>query len=58
MGLTSTVPIVHRPTLVNEDSARDLVRAWGIDKMHDVTVMDVYSGERLFAHLAALTDAD
>ena len=44
-GLRGTSPIAHRPTLVNEDSARDLVREWGIDKMHDVTVLEVYPGE-------------
>lgn len=43
-GITA---INHRPTLVNEDSCRDLVRAWGVDKMHDVTVIEPYAGEQL-----------
>ncbi|KAK4056030.1 hypothetical protein OIO90_003025 [Microbotryomycetes sp. JL221] len=37
-------PINHRPSLINDNSARDLVRAWGIDKMHDVTVLECYPG--------------
>lgn len=37
--------ITSRPTLINEDSARDLVRAWGVDKMHDVVVLEPYAGE-------------
>lgn len=45
LGLEGVPPISRRPTLINEDSARELVRAWGIDKMHDATVMDVYPGE-------------
>ncbi|ORY92394.1 S-adenosyl-L-methionine-dependent methyltransferase [Leucosporidium creatinivorum] len=44
MGLETVPPISRRPTLINEDSARDLVRAWGIDKMHDATVLEVYPG--------------
>lgn len=43
--LQSLSAITRRPTLINEDSARQLVRAWGIDKMHDVTVIDAYAGE-------------
>ncbi|GAA6042294.1 hypothetical protein JCM8097_000621 [Rhodosporidiobolus ruineniae] len=43
--LLDPVPAVRsRPTLINEDSARDLVRAWGVDKMHDVTVVDCWAG--------------
>ena len=37
--------INHRPSLINEDSCRDLVRAWGIDKMHDAVVLEPYAGE-------------
>lgn len=37
--------INHRPTLVNEDSCRDLVRAWGIDKMHDAVILEPYAGQ-------------
>ncbi|KAM0787522.1 hypothetical protein ACM66B_003593 [Microbotryomycetes sp. NB124-2] len=36
--------ISHRPSLINDNSARDLVRAWGVDKMHDVTVLECYPG--------------
>ncbi|GAA5941654.1 hypothetical protein JCM1841_006918 [Sporobolomyces salmonicolor] len=43
-ALTSTPAIRNRPTLINEDSARDLVRAWGVDQMHDVTVVEPYAG--------------
>lgn len=43
---TASIPaIVHRPSLINEDAAGDLVRAWGLDKMHDVTVVEAYAGE-------------
>ncbi|GAA5868832.1 hypothetical protein JCM1840_005136 [Sporobolomyces johnsonii] len=43
-ALTTTPAIRNRPTLINEDTARDLVRAWGVDKMHDVTVIEPYAG--------------
>ncbi|GAA5946009.1 hypothetical protein JCM10213_005447 [Rhodosporidiobolus nylandii] len=33
-----------RPTLVNEEAARELVRAWGVDKMHDAVVVDTWAG--------------
>lgn len=39
--------INHRPTLINQDSCRDLVRAWGIDKMHDVVVLEPYAGKHI-----------
>lgn len=55
LGLEGVSPISRRPTLINEDSARDLVRAWGIDKMHDAIVMDVYAGE-LLAFLPPVSD--
>lgn len=43
---TASIPaIVHRPMLINEEAAGDLVRAWGLDKMHDVTVVEAYAGE-------------
>ncbi|GAA6060515.1 hypothetical protein JCM10212_005596 [Sporobolomyces blumeae] len=42
--LGQTPGIRHRPTLINEGAARDLVRAWGVDKMQDVTVVDAYAG--------------
>jgi transcription factor 1 len=37
--------IVHRPTLINEESARRLVRAWGLHEMKDVTVIEAYAGQ-------------
>ena len=39
-----TAAISRRPTLVNEDAARDLVREWGIDKMHDAVVVEPFAG--------------
>lgn len=37
--------IRNRPTLINGESCRDLVRAWGIDRMgENVTVVDTYAG--------------
>lgn len=54
VGLT---PISHRPSLINQDTARDLVRAWGVDKMHDVTVMEVYPGEHPVYQVGRLTEA-
>jgi hypothetical protein len=53
LGLEGVAPISRRPTLINEDSARELVRAWGIDKMHDATVLDIYPGELLPASPSA-----
>lgn len=44
LDLLQVSPVRARPQLINEDSARALVRAWGVDKMHDVTVVDTYSG--------------
>jgi hypothetical protein len=42
------VPAVrNRPSLVNEDAARDLVRQWGVDKMEDVVVVDTWAGALL-----------
>ncbi|KAK4051232.1 hypothetical protein OIV83_003054 [Microbotryomycetes sp. JL201] len=40
----NVLPISHRPSLINDNSARDLVRAWGVDKMHDVTILECYPG--------------
>lgn len=48
---TAIPPVSKRPSLINEESARDLVRAWGIDKLNakegqgGVTVIDCYAGE-------------
>lgn len=36
--------IARRPTLVNEDAARDLVREWGVDKLHDAVVVEPFAG--------------
>lgn len=36
--------ITSRPTLINEDTCRDLVRAWGIDKIHDAVIIEPYAG--------------
>ncbi|GAA5870308.1 hypothetical protein JCM3774_004637 [Rhodotorula dairenensis] len=44
LDLLQVSPVRARPQLINEDSARALVKAWGVDKMHDVTVVDTYSG--------------
>lgn len=44
LDLLQVSPVRARPQLINEDSARALVKAWGVDKMHDVTVVDAYSG--------------
>ncbi|GEM07353.1 dimethyladenosine transferase [Rhodotorula toruloides] len=33
-----------RPTLINEESAREIVRKWGVHEMQDVTVVDSYAG--------------
>ncbi|GJN89254.1 hypothetical protein Rhopal_002233-T1 [Rhodotorula paludigena] len=43
-GLTETPAVRGRSTLVNEESARALVKAWGIDRMQDVTVVEAYAG--------------
>lgn len=43
-SLAATPAIRARPTLINEESCRDLVRAWGVDRMKDVTVIDTYAG--------------
>ena len=42
--MAATPAIRARPTLINEESCRDLVRAWGVDRMKDVTVIDTYAG--------------
>lgn len=45
--LTSMIPALKaRPTLINEETARQIVREWGVDKMDGVTVVDSYAGER------------
>ncbi|GAA5838940.1 hypothetical protein JCM11251_003743 [Rhodosporidiobolus azoricus] len=33
-----------RPSLINEQAARDLVRAWGVHEMEDVVVVDCWAG--------------
>ncbi|GAA5980243.1 hypothetical protein JCM5350_000885 [Sporobolomyces pararoseus] len=42
----SHIPAIrNRPSLINDETCRDLVRGWGVDKMgSDVTVVDTYSG--------------
>ncbi|GAA6049031.1 hypothetical protein NBRC10513_003210 [Rhodotorula toruloides] len=43
--LCRSIPALRaRPTLINEDSAREIVRKWGVHKMQDVTVVDTYAG--------------
>ncbi|BGP31935.1 hypothetical protein JCM10296v2_003714 [Rhodotorula toruloides] len=43
--LCRSIPALRaRPTLINEDSAREVVRKWGVHKMQDVTVVDTYAG--------------
>lgn len=54
LDLLHISPVRARPQLINEDSARALVKAWGVDKMQDVTVVDAYSGEGITAHGGAL----
>ncbi|KAK4703779.1 hypothetical protein P7C70_g2443, partial [Phenoliferia sp. Uapishka_3] len=45
LSLVQGAPAISgRPTLVNEDAARDLVREWGIDKMHDAVIVEPYAG--------------
>jgi transcription factor 1 len=44
LNLVNVNAITSRPTIINEDSARDLVRAWGIDKMHDPVIIEPYAG--------------
>ncbi|KAL8292604.1 hypothetical protein RQP46_001216 [Phenoliferia psychrophenolica] len=41
---SGTAAIPRRPTLVNETAARELVREWGIDKMHDPVIIDAFAG--------------
>lgn len=43
--------ITSRPSLINEDTARDLVRAWGCDKMHDLVVVEPYAGALAYSYL-------
>jgi len=45
-ALEGKAAINHRPSLINEDSCRDLVRAWGIDKMHDAVILEPYAGKQ------------
>ncbi|GAA5960736.1 hypothetical protein JCM3765_007310 [Sporobolomyces pararoseus] len=42
----SHIPAIrNRPTLINDETCRDLVRGWGVDKMGpNVTVVDTYAG--------------
>lgn len=30
--------------MINEDTARDLVREWGVDKMHDAVIVEPWAG--------------
>ncbi|SCV73270.1 BQ2448_7196 [Microbotryum intermedium] len=43
-AVASMASVRSRPTLINLDSARDVVRAWGVDKMHDVVVVEPFAG--------------
>lgn len=43
-SLNKVLPLSHRPTIINENTAREIVRGWGIDKMKDVVVIDAYAG--------------
>ncbi|KDE03845.1 hypothetical protein MVLG_05668 [Microbotryum lychnidis-dioicae p1A1 Lamole] len=43
-AVSAMSPVRSRPTLINLDSARDVVRAWGVDKMHDVVVVEPFAG--------------
>ncbi|GAA5977643.1 hypothetical protein JCM11641_006887 [Rhodosporidiobolus odoratus] len=43
-ALRKTPGIRARPTLVNEEAAREVVRAWGVDRMQDVVVVDAWAG--------------
>jgi hypothetical protein len=40
----------HRTAFVNLDTAREAVRAWGLDKKEDLTVIEAYPGESLFIY--------
>lgn len=37
-------PISRRPVISDVDYARDVVRAWGVDKLHDAVVIEPYAG--------------
>lgn len=43
-NLRNITPITNRPVLINEDSCRDLIRGMGLDKIHDLVVIEPYSG--------------
>ncbi|KPV75450.1 uncharacterized protein RHOBADRAFT_43955 [Rhodotorula graminis WP1] len=43
-GLTMTPAVRGRSSLVNEASARAVVKAWGVDQMDGVTVVEAYAG--------------
>ncbi|SDA02765.1 BZ3500_MvSof-1268-A1-R1_Chr11-1g03145 [Microbotryum saponariae] len=43
-AVSAMATVRSRPTLINLDSARDVVRAWGVDKMHDVVVVEPFAG--------------
>jgi len=43
-GLTTTPAVRSRSSLVNEASAQAVVKAWGIDQMDGVTVVEAYAG--------------
>lgn len=44
IGLKDTTAITARPVLINEESCREIVKAWGIDKMEEVTIIEAYAG--------------
>ena len=44
LALKDTTAITARPVLINETSCREIVKAWGVDKMEDVTIIEAYSG--------------
>lgn len=44
-SLNKVLPLSNRPTIINENTAREIVRGWGIDKMKDVVVIDAYAGK-------------
>lgn len=44
LQLNEILPLVNRPTIINENTAREIVRGWGIDKLKDCVVIDAYAG--------------
>ncbi|GAA6050191.1 hypothetical protein JCM3770_000446 [Rhodotorula araucariae] len=43
-GLVKTPAVRGRSTLINEESAQGVVKAWGVDRMEGVTVVEAYAG--------------